>query len=203
MRRVVREFNRRRRVTQHRHVVDHGDVDRRGRTSVCVGGRDGVLCGAVQGGRRPPNRAVVGPEVQAVRERWRNRPTAWLTDDGARRIAHLAVRVRRPVVVPEVQASVDGVEVADESLQGICVVVGVQGRAVRRAVRAPKTRAAVGIGGKVLATHVQHVSNHDIIPYREARFDQLRASGRSIGSPNGVVGVGRSGLDREVEVVIG
>ena len=32
---------------------------------------------------------------------------------------------------------------------------------------------------------------------------EIGAGGGSIGSPNGVVGVGRSGLDREVEMVIG
>ncbi len=126
-----------------------------------------------------------------------------MANNGPCSVVHLAVGIRCSVVVTEIQASVDGVEIAYAWVGEIPVVVGVQGRAVRRAVRAPETRAAVGIGGKVLPTHVQHVSNHDIIPYSEARFDQLRASGRSIGSPNGVVGVGRSGLDREVEVVIG
>ena len=116
---------------------------------------------------------------------------------------HLAVGIRCSIVIQEIQAFVEIVEVAYAWVGEIPVVIGVQGRTVRRPISAPETRAAVGIGGKVLATHVQHVSNHDIIPYNKARFDQLRASGRSIGSPNGVIGVGRSGLDREVEVVIG
>ena len=95
-------------------------------------------------------------------------------------------------------------DIANDRVGGITVVVRVQSRAAGRSICAPETRDGVGIGGKVLATHVQHISDYDISGRgSKARFDQLRASGRSIGSPNGVVGVGRSSLDREVEVVIG
>ena len=125
-----------------------------------------------------------------------------MTDDSIRSVVHLAVGVRCAVVVADVQACIDVVEIANIRIEGITVVVRVQRRAVGRTVGAPETRDRVDIGAKVLATHVQHVSNYDIIVRNKAGFDQLRASSRSIGSPNGVVGVGRSSLDREVEVVI-
>ena len=106
-------------------------------------------------------------------------------------------------MVLEVETSVDVVEIADVRVGEIPVVVRVQGRAVRRTVGAPETRDGLGSGDIVRPTNVEHVSNHDITVRNKARFDQLRAGGGSIGSPNGVVGVGRSSLDREVEVVIG
>ena len=126
-----------------------------------------------------------------------------MTDDGTRSVVHLAVGARSSVVIAEEQTSVHVVKVHDAWIGEIPVVIGVQGRAVRRTIGAPQTRDAVGIGGIVRATNVHHVADGDITVCNKARFDQLRAGGGSIGSPNGVVSVGRSGLDREVEMVIG
>ena len=55
------------------------------------------------------------------------------------------------------------------------VVIGVQGRAVRRSIGAPQTINAGGIAEVLRATNVHHVSNDDISVCNKARFDQLRA----------------------------
>ena len=75
---------------------------------------------------------------------------------------HLAVGIRCPVVVTDVQASVDVVDIANNRVGGITVVVRVQRRAVGRTICAPETRDGVGIGGKVLAMHIQHIPDYDI-----------------------------------------
>ena len=85
-----------------------------------------------------------------------------MTDDGSCCIVHLAVGVRCTVVVTDVQASVNVVDIANNRVGVLPVVVRVQRRAVGRTVGAPETLNAVGIAEVLRATHIQHVTYHDI-----------------------------------------
>ena len=71
-----------------------------------------------------------------------------MTDDSTRSVVHLAIGIRCPVVVTDVQASVNVVDIANDRVGGITIVVRVHSGAVNRTICAPETRDGVGIGGK-------------------------------------------------------
>ena len=96
-------------------------------------------------------------------------------------------------------------DIADVRVGELPVVVRVQRRAVGRTVGAPETRDAVGIAEVLRATQIQHVPYHSSGGAggvaNKARFDQLRASVCSIGSPKASVSVRSSGPRREVKEI--